>query len=151
MRAVIQRVSSAQVEVDGAVVGQIGKGFLVLVGFTEGDDEPTLEWAVRKIAGLRLFEDGDGKMNLGLADVGGSVLAVSQFTLYADIVKGRRPSFTAAARPEIAERLYDRFCELLEAQGLVVARGIFGAKMAVSLMNDGPVTIFLEWPLPAVV
>ena len=144
MRAVVQRVSSASVTVDGQVVGQIERGFLVLAGFTHTDDEASIIWAVRKIAGLRVFEDGDGKMNLSLADVRGAVLAVSQFTLYADITKGRRPAFTAAARPEVATRLFDRFCQLLEMEGLPVSRGVFGAKMEVSLVNDGPVTIIVE-------
>jgi len=144
LRAVIQRVSSASVTVDGKVVAKIERGFLVLAGFTHDDNEAAIVWAVRKIAGMRLFEDDDGKMNLALADVGGAILAVPQFTLYADIAKGRRPAFTDAARPEVATPLFDRFCQLLESEGLPVSRGIFGAKMEVALVNDGPVTIIVE-------
>ncbi len=144
MRAVVQRVSSAQVMVDNEVVGQIGRGFLVLLGVTAADGEAEAALLARKIAGLRVFEDNDGKMNLALADVGGAVLAVSQFTLYADLRKGRRPSFIAAARPEQAQPLYARFCALLAAAGLVVQQGVFQAEMQVALVNDGPVTIWLD-------
>jgi D-tyrosyl-tRNA(Tyr) deacylase len=144
MRAVIQRVSEANVAVNDEVVGQIGRGFLVLLGITHGDGEQEAVYLARKIAGLRLFEDDAGKMNLGLSDVGGAVLAVSQFTLYGDARKGRRPSFTDAARPEHAEPLYRRFCELLAAEGVVVERGVFQAEMKVSLVNDGPVTLWLD-------
>lgn len=144
MRAVIQRVSSAQVTVGGEVVGRVGRGFLVLVGITGSDGEAEAGLLARKIAGLRVFEDADGKMNLALADVGGAVLAVSQFTLYADVRKGRRPSFIAAARPEQAEPLYARFCALLRAEGLEVQQGVFGAEMQVALVNDGPVTIWID-------
>jgi D-tyrosyl-tRNA(Tyr) deacylase len=146
MRAVVQRVSRAQVLVEGKVVGQIGRGFLVLVGFTHNDGETEIAWCARKIAGLRVFDDAEGKMNLALGDVEGKVLAVSQFTLYADILKGRRPAFVDAAEPGKAEVMYHRFCELLGAQGIRVERGIFGAKMEVSLVNDGPVTIIIEPP-----
>ena len=146
MRVVLQRVSQAGVRVDGRVVGAIQRGFLALVGFTHSDTETEVAWCARKIAGLRVFEDAEGKMNLALADVGGAVLAVSQFTLYADILKGRRPAFIDAAEPAKAEALYDRFCELLAAQGLRVEKGVFGAKMEVSLVNDGPVTIIVEPP-----
>jgi D-tyrosyl-tRNA(Tyr) deacylase len=144
MRAVIQRVSSAQVTVGGEVVGRIGRGFLVLLGVTAADGATEAGLLARKIAGLRVFEDGDGKMNLALADVGGAVLAVSQFTLYADVRKGRRPSFIAAARPEQAAPLYERFCALLRAEGLEVQQGIFQAEMQVALVNDGPVTIWMD-------
>lgn len=147
MRAVVQRVSRAQVEVDGAVVGEVGRGFLVLLGITHDDGEAESALLARKIAGLRVFEDADGKMNLALADVGGAVLAVSQFTLYGDVRKGRRPSFIDAARPEQADPLYRRFCALLEAEGIAVARGVFGAHMAVELVNDGPVTLLLDTSL----
>ena len=144
MRAVIQRVSSASVTVDGQVVGQIGPGFLVLLGMTHADGEAEAALLARKIAGLRVFEDDGGKMNLGLADVEGSVLAVSQFTLYADLRKGRRPSFIDAARPEQAEPLYQRFCQLLANEGIPVQQGVFQAHMQVALVNDGPVTIWLD-------
>lgn len=144
MRAVIQRVSSAQVTVDARVVGQIERGFLVLVGITHNDGEAEAQTLARKIAGLRVFEDADGKMNLGLAEIAGAVLAVSQFTLYGDVRKGRRPSFTEAARPEQAEPLYQRFCQLLAAEGVAVAQGVFQAHMEIALVNDGPVTIWLD-------
>ncbi len=144
MRAVIQRVSQASVRVDGAVVGQIGPGFLVLLGITHSDGEDEATWLAKKIAGLRLFEDAEGKMNLGLADVGGAVLAVSQFTLYGNAAKGRRPSFTQAARPEQAQPLYEHFCAALRTEGVEVAQGIFQAHMQVALVNDGPVTLIVE-------
>lgn len=144
MRLVLQRVSSASVSIDGRVVGEIGKGFLILVGFTNTDGEDELGWMADKVAGLRLFADPEGKMNLSLADVGGAVLAVSQFTLYADARKGRRPSFVNAAAPEIANPLYERFCATLRDRGLAVATGEFGAMMQVTLVNDGPVTLVLE-------
>lgn len=144
MRAVVQRVSSANVTVDSAIVGAIDRGFLILVGITHTDGEAEAAYLARKIAGLRVFEDDAGKMNLALADVGGSVLAVSQFTLYGDARKGRRPSFVNAARPEQAEPLYQRFCALLREQGLTVELGIFQAEMQVALINDGPVTLWLD-------
>jgi D-tyrosyl-tRNA(Tyr) deacylase len=144
MRAVVQRVTEASVQVDGALVGRIGLGFLVLLGIAAYDGEDEAAYLARKIAGLRLFEDEAGKMNLGLAEVGGAVLAVSQFTLYGDARKGRRPSFTEAAPPELAEPLYRRFCQLLEAEGVKVARGLFQAHMVISLVNDGPVTLWLD-------
>lgn len=144
MRALIQRVSRASVQVDGEKVAGIELGFLVLLGVANEDEEAEAAWLARKIAGLRLFEDDAGKMNLGLEDVGGSVLAVSQFTLYGDARKGRRPSFTRAAAPAQAQELYERFCELLAAQGVPVERGVFQAHMEVSLVNDGPVTLWLE-------
>ena len=144
MRALIQRVSRASVHVDGEKVAGIGLGFLVLLGVADEDGEAEAAWLARKIAGLRLFEDDAGKMNLGLEDVGGSVLAVSQFTLYGDARKGRRPSFTRAAAPAQAQELYERFCALLAAQGVPVEKGVFQAHMEVSLVNDGPVTLWLE-------
>lgn len=144
MRAVVQRVSSAQVTVAGEVVGQIERGFLVLVGITHRDGEAEAHYLARKIVGLRVFEDDDGKMNLGITDIGGAVLAVSQFTLYGDVRKGRRPSFIDAARPEQAEPLYQRFCQLLAAEGVAVEQGVFQAHMQIALVNDGPVTIWLD-------
>lgn len=144
MRAVIQRVNEASVTVDGTVVGKIGQGFLILLGVAHSDGEAEAGFLARKIAGLRIFEDGEGKMNLALGDIGGAILVVSQFTLYADTRKGRRPSFIDAARPEQAEPLYRRFCELLTAEGVAVEKGIFQAEMKVSLINDGPVTILMD-------
>ncbi|MFN8493452.1 MAG: D-aminoacyl-tRNA deacylase [Caldilineaceae bacterium] len=144
MRAVIQRVSEASVTVEGEQIAQIGRGFLLLLGISHSDGEGEAAYLARKIAGLRLFEDAEGKTNLGLSDVDGKVLAVSQFTLYADARKGRRPSFTDAARPEQAQPLYLRFCELLAAEGIAVQRGIFQAHMQVALVNDGPVTLWLD-------
>ncbi|MCB0247352.1 MAG: D-tyrosyl-tRNA(Tyr) deacylase [Anaerolineae bacterium] len=144
MRAVVQRVSEASVTVDGRTVGAIGRGFLVLLGVTHVDGEAEAVWLARKIAGLRIFEDEAGKFNRSLADVDGAVLVVSQFTLYGDARKGRRPSFTEAARPEHAEPLCDLFVDLLRAEGVAVETGIFGAMMAVHLVNDGPVTLLLD-------
>ncbi len=144
MKAVIQRVSAAQVVVEGEVVGQIGRGMLVLLGVAEGDGPEQVAWMAEKIAGLRIFDDDAGKMNLGLADVGGAMLVVSQFTLLGDCRKGKRPSFIGAAEPEIAERLYEAFVTAVRGQGIEVATGRFRTHMAVSLTNDGPVTILLE-------
>lgn len=144
MRVVIQRVSRASVRVDGTTVGAIGRGFVVLAGFAPNDSESALAWMAEKVAGLRVFGDAEGKMNLPLSDVGGGVLVISQFTLYGDASKGRRPSFVGAAPPDVAERLYGRFVELLRAQGLTVETGRFGAMMDVELVNDGPVTLILE-------
>jgi D-tyrosyl-tRNA(Tyr) deacylase len=144
MRVVLQRVSSACVTIEGEVAGRIGRGFLLLAGFTHTDTEAGADWMAEKVAGLRLFTDAEGKMNLGLADVGGAVLVVSQFTLYGNAEKGRRPSFIDAARPETAIPLYERFVAQLRAQGLEVATGRFGAMMEVALVNDGPVTLLLE-------
>ena len=144
MRAVVQRVSEASVTVDGQVVGAIGRGFLVLLGVTHTDGEAEALWLARKIAGLRIFEDEAGKFNLALAEVRGAALVVSQFTLYGDARKGRRPSFTDAARPEHAEPLCQRVVELLRAEGVPVETGVFGAMMAVQLVNDGPVTLWLD-------
>ena len=144
MRLLLQRVSRAEVRVGGRVTGRINQGYLLLVGLTHSDTASQLEWMAEKIAGLRLFADADGKMNLGLSDVGGAVLVVSQFTLYGDSAKGRRPSFVDAARPEIAKPLYDRFVALLRERALPVETGEFGAMMDVELVNDGPVTLWLE-------
>lgn len=144
MRAVIQRVSSASVTVDSRIVGQIGRGFLILLGICGDDRDEDLVYLAGKIAGLRVFEDDDGLMNLSLADVGGQVLVVSQFTLFGDCRKGRRPSFIAAARPEVALPLYDAFLAELRGQGLTVATGQFQAHMDVALVNDGPVTLLLD-------
>lgn len=144
MRALLQRVSSASVTVNDRTVGQIKRGFVVLLGVTHGDTTAQADWLANKIAGLRLFEDEAGKMNLGLADVTGSVLVVSQFTLYGNARKGKRPSFTAAAPPEQAEPLVDYFCGRLRQMGLPVTTGQFGAAMQVTIHNDGPVTLMLE-------
>ncbi len=144
MRALIQRVSRASVHVRGKEIASIGQGFLVLLGVADEDGEEQAAWLAHKIAGLRLFEDDAGRMNLGLKDVEGAVLAVSQFTLYGDARKGRRPSFTRAAPPAQAEELYDRFCDLLAAEGVPVEKGVFQAHMEVALVNDGPVTLWLE-------
>lgn len=144
MRAVVQRVARASVSVDGAVTGEIGKGFLVLLGVTGPDTEAHAEVMAGKIARLRVFTDAQGKMNLALGEVGGSVLAVSQFTLYADTAKENRPSFANAAPGERANALYARFCECLRGCGVKVETGVFGAHMDVSLLNEGPVTICLD-------
>ena len=144
MRVVLQRVSKASVRIDGGVVGSIAAGFCLLVGFTHGDTQAQVDWMADKVAGLRLFPDAEGKMNVGLAEVGGSVLVVSQFTLYGDSEKGRRPSFIDAARPEVAIPLYEAFVAALRSRGLEVATGRFGAMMEVELINDGPVTLILE-------
>ena len=144
MRVLLQRVARAEVRVDGRITGRIDRGYLLLVGITHDDDEARIAWMADKIAGLRLFADADDKMNLALADVGGAVLVVSQFTLYGDASKGRRPSFIDAARPEMAIPLYERFIALLRERQLVVETGEFGAMMQVELLNDGPVTLWLE-------
>jgi len=144
MRGVIQRVSVASVTIEQEIVAKIERGFLILLGVSHSDGEAEANYLARKIAGLRLFEDTEGKTNLGLKDVGGAVLVVSQFTLYADVRKGRRPSFIDAARPEQAQPLYARFCELLAAEGIVVQQGVFQAHMQVALVNDGPVTLVLD-------
>jgi D-tyrosyl-tRNA(Tyr) deacylase len=144
VRALIQRVTEARVRIDGAVVGEIGPGLCVLVGVTHTDDEATARKLAEKLWTLRVFDDADGVMNLGLPDVGGAVLVVSQFTLYGDTRKGRRPSWTDAARPEQAEPLCDAFVAALRALGATVATGVFGADMQVELVNDGPVTLMLE-------
>ena len=142
MKVILQRVSRASVTVDNAIVGAIGQGFLVLLGVAQGDDEKEAEVLANKVAGLRVFTDDNDKMNLSLADIGGEVLVISNFTLCADCSHGRRPSFINAARPETAEPLYRFFCQRLLQNGVKkVEQGIFGADMQVSLINDGPVTI----------
>lgn len=144
MRLVVQKVSQSSVKIDGKIVGAIDKGFMVLVGITNGDDENLVEKMVDKLVNLRIFEDENDKLNLSLLDVKGSILSISQFTLYANCKKGRRPSFIDAAKPEISSPLYDYFNEKLEEKGIKVERGVFGAMMEVSLVNDGPVTIILD-------
>jgi D-tyrosyl-tRNA(Tyr) deacylase len=144
MRVLLQRVKRAEVRVEGRVTGAIGVGFLLLTGFTHADTPEQVTWMADKINGLRIFSDADDKMNLGLSDVGGAVLVVSQFTLYGDAAKGRRPSFIDAARPEVAIPLYEKFIALLRERGLTVETGEFGAMMDVELVNDGPVTLWLE-------
>ncbi len=144
MRVVLQRVASAEVRVDGKPVGSIGRGYLLLVGFRSGDADETLRWMADKIRGLRLFPDSEGRMNVPIDEVGGELLAVSQFTLYGDVRKGRRPSFVDAAEPEEAERLYDRFVDILRDGPVPVATGSFGAMMEVELVNDGPVTLVID-------
>jgi D-tyrosyl-tRNA(Tyr) deacylase len=144
MRAVVQRVSRGSVSVGGQVVGAIERGVVVLVGVTHDDTEKRAEWLARKIAGLRIFEDRVGKMNAGLLDVDGAALVISQFTLYADARKGRRPGFTDAAPPEVAEPLVEHFAQTLRNHGVPVETGVFGADMLVEIHNDGPVTILLE-------
>jgi D-aminoacyl-tRNA deacylase len=144
MRVVLQRVSSASVTIGGRVAGAIGRGFCLLVGFTHGDTPAQVDWMAEKVVGLRLFSDAAGKMNLGLQEVGGAILVVSQFTLYGDAGKGRRPSFIDAARPELAIPLHERFLEALRRLGFTVAAGEFGADMQVEIHNDGPVTLILD-------
>lgn len=144
MKAVVQRVSSAQVTVEGEIVGKIDHGLMVLLGVTHDDTEKDIKTIVNKLVHLRIFEDDEQKMNLSLLDVGGSVLSVSQFTLYGDIRKGRRPSFVNAAEPDYAEKLYNEFNEQIRSLGIDVETGRFGAMMEVSLVNDGPVTIIME-------
>lgn len=144
MRVLLQRVSRAEVRVSGSTVGRIGIGYCLLVGFTTGDDEPKLVWMADKIAGLRVLADAAGKMNLALAEVGGAILVISQFTLYGDASAGRRPSFLAAAPGPIAEPLYERFIALLRERGCTVETGQFGAMCEVELVNDGPTTIWIE-------
>ncbi|MBK7862782.1 MAG: D-tyrosyl-tRNA(Tyr) deacylase [Archangiaceae bacterium] len=144
MRALLQRVRSASVTVDGAVVGEIGPGLLVLLGVGKGDGDAELSWMADKISGLRIFEDEAGKMNKSLLDTSRAMLCVSQFTLYADTRKGRRPSFIDAGPPEEAKAMYARFCAHSRTLGLTVAEGIFAADMKVALVNDGPVTIWLD-------
>jgi len=148
MRIVLQRVSSASVIIDRAVAGAIGPGFCLLVGYAPDDTPDVVSWLADKVAGLRLFSDAEGKMNLGLSDVSGALLVISQFTLYGDASKGRRPSFIGAARPEVAIPLHDQFMAELRSRGLTVATGRFGADMQVALVNDGPVTLILERSAP---
>jgi D-tyrosyl-tRNA(Tyr) deacylase len=144
VRVLVQRVARAEVRVGARVTGRIGRGLLLLVGLTHADGEAELAWMADKVLGLRIFADADDRMNLGVAEAGGAVLAVSQFTLYGDARKGKRPSFIDAARPEAAEPLYERFVALLRAGGVPVETGEFGARMEVELVNDGPVTLWLE-------
>jgi D-tyrosyl-tRNA(Tyr) deacylase len=147
MRACIQRVSEAALTIDGEVTGRIGPGLVVLVGVGPQDSSAEVDWLAEKIVGLRIFEDAEGKMNRSLADVAGAMLVVSQFTLYGDCRKGRRPSFIAAAPPELAERLYEAFVARVRALGVEVATGVFRAHMQVSLVNDGPVTLWIDTAL----
>lgn len=144
MKIVVQRVKNAQVDVEGKTVGKIGKGFLVLVGITHNDTKKQADYLVKKLCKLRVFTDENDKMNLGLKDINGELLIVSQFTLYADCSQGNRPSFTEAAKPDQANELYEYFCSECEKNQVHVEKGIFGADMKVSLLNDGPVTIILE-------
>ena len=144
MRALLQRVSSAAVRVDGRIIGAIDRGFCILLGVTHADTFKEADWLAKKIAGIRLFEDDAGKMNLGLEDIGGELLVISQFTLYGDARKGRRPSFIDASRPDHSEPMYEYFVEKLREAGLKVATGQFGADMKVEINNDGPVTLMLE-------
>jgi D-tyrosyl-tRNA(Tyr) deacylase len=149
MRALIQRVAHAEVRVAATTVGAIARGLLVLLGVREGDTAHDVEYLASKVVTLRIFEDAQGKMNLDVQDIQGAVLVVSQFTLYADCRKGRRPSFTQAARPPLAQQLYEAFLAAVARHGVPVAHGAFGAHMTVSLVNDGPVTVWLESPPPA--
>ncbi|HEX7223790.1 MAG TPA: D-aminoacyl-tRNA deacylase [Candidatus Limnocylindrales bacterium] len=144
MRALLQRTTSARVKVDGSVVGEVGRGLVVLLGVGPGDDAAVADGLARRITELRIFDDDAGRTNLSLIDVGGAALVVSQFTLYADTRRGRRPGFTGAAPPELAERLYLRFADALRALGVEVATGRFGEVMEVELVNDGPFTIWLD-------
>ncbi len=144
MRAVVQRVSEASVSVDGSVTGSVGAGLCVLVGVGAQDAETDAQWLAGKVAELRIFEDDAGKMNRSVLDVKGGVLAISQFTLYGDARKGTRPGFIDAARPEVAQPLYARFCEHLRARGLAVGEGVFRATMQVRIVNEGPVTLLLD-------
>ena len=146
MRIVLQRVKQAQVQVDAELVGSIGAGLLLLVGVGKADDFSAVEFLANKVLNLRIFEDELGKMNRSILEVGGQLLAVSQFTLYGDTRKGRRPGFDAAALPEQAKPLFEQFVEMLRQSGLMVETGRFGAHMEVSLINDGPVTFILEYP-----
>jgi D-tyrosyl-tRNA(Tyr) deacylase len=146
MRAVLQRVSRAKVTVDAEVTGEIGRGWLVLLGVAPGDGKKEIDWLADKVANLRAFADAEGKMNLSVQDVGGSVLVVSQFTLYGDCLRGRRPGFTGAAHPNVAEPLYEQFVVALKALGVPVATGRFAADMQVELVNDGPVTFVIDTP-----
>ena len=146
MRAVVQRVREARVEVEGRVTGRIGRGLLVLVAVRQGDSDRDAAWLADKIVALRLFEDGEGRMNHSVAEVGGGLLAVSQFTLYGDCRRGRRPSYSEAAPPGVAQALYNRFVEHLAASGIPVQQGVFQAHMDVHLVNDGPVTVLVDSP-----
>jgi D-aminoacyl-tRNA deacylase len=149
VRALVQRVARARVTVEGRVTGAIERGLLILLGATHGDGEGDADWLARKVAGLRVFADDAGQMNLDLAGVGGRALVVPQFTLYGDARRGRRPDWIAAARPEHAEPLFERFCASLAGSGVPVERGLFRAHMEVELVNDGPVTLMIETPSAA--
>jgi len=144
VRAVVQRVSRAEVRVEESLSGRIETGLLVLLGVGQGDDEKAADYLAKKVAGLRIFEDGEGRMSRSVVDVRGGALVVSQFTLYGDVRKGRRPSFDSAAAPEEANRLYEYFCERLRGEGVPVETGVFRAMMSVELVNEGPVTILLD-------
>lgn len=144
MKAIIQRVSRASVEVDGKIIGEIGPGLVILLGVAEDDEESDADYLAEKIVNLRIFNDDEDKMNLSLSDIQGEILAISQFTLYANTRKGRRPSFIGAALPEKAEPLYDYFIKKIEETGIGAAKGIFGAMMTVKIFNEGPVTIIME-------
>ena len=144
MKIVVQRVKKADVKVDGEIVGKIDKGFMVLVGVTHTDTKENADYLAKKLCKLRVFEDENEKMNLSLKDVGGKLLLISPFTLYADTTDGNRPSFIEAAKPEQANEIYEYFCDKCKEQGIEVQKGIFGAHMEVSLINDGPVTIIIE-------
>ena len=144
MKFVVQRVKNAQVDIEGKIVGKIGKGFMVLIGITHTDTKEVADYLVKKLINLRVFEDENGKMNLSIKDIKGEMLLISQFTLYADCSEGNRPSFVNAAKPEMANVLYEYFCEECKKNEIKVEKGIFGADMKVSLLNDGPVTIILE-------
>lgn len=144
MRAVVQRVNNASVEVDGKTVGEIGKGLLVFLGVGDGDTDADLNYIADKTAGLRIFSDEDDKMNLSVTDIDGEILVVSQFTLYGDCRKGRRPNFTSSMEPVTAEKMYEDFIKTIESKGIKTAHGEFGADMQVSISNDGPVTILLD-------
>ena len=149
MRVVIQRVSIAGVTVDDETVGRIDRGLMVLVGFADGDGEQQMQWMANKICGLRVFEDEEERMNLSVGDIGGSVLLVPNFTLYADCQRGRRPSFSGAAAPDEATHLFDRFCTIMQEFPIPVEKGQFGAHMVVGLSNDGPVTLIIDSPQPS--
>lgn len=144
MRAVVQRVNFSSVEVDGKQVGEVKKGLNVLLGVGDGDTVEDVKYMAEKVCGLRIFEDEEEKMNLSVQDVGGEMLCISQFTLYGDVRKGKRPSFTAAMKPDDANELYEAFCDLVKAKGIHVEKGVFGAHMIVDIQNDGPVTILLD-------
>lgn len=144
MRAIVERVSRASVSVNGEIIGKTGKGFLVLLGVGDGDTDEDLKYIAEKVMGLRVFSDENDKMNLSIRDIGGSILAISQFTLYGDCRKGRRPNFTSAMEPKTAERMYNDFVRILRDNGIETQTGKFGADMQVELVNDGPVTLMLD-------
>ena len=144
MRAILQRVSNASVKVDGKLISEIGKGILVFLGVCDDDTQEDLVYLADKVSGLRIFEDSDEKMNLSVVDIDGEILVVSQFTLYGDCRKGKRPSFSSAGKPDYANEMYEKFIKYLEEKGMKVGHGIFGADMKVELLNDGPVTLMLD-------